>query len=109
MSVKKKDKKKELVYDSQRRIYIIGKDAANERGQVYGRLLKSGKVRPFTPEERTELLKTKTPCVCKATQEQVNKYRKGCEKKELVSESEESSESLDSSTDSDPIVSSDED
>lgn len=117
---KKKDKKKEAVYDSQRRVYVIGKDAANEKGEVYGRLLKSGKVRPFTSEEITDLLKKKTPSVFKlaVTQNDVNKYRKVCEKKDVSKESSESeessesseiSESSDSSTDSNPIVSSDED
>jgi hypothetical protein len=77
---KKKGKKKEAVYDDQKRIYILGKDAANEKGEVYGRILKSGKVRPFTSEERTELSKSNIPFVCKAGQKEVNKYRKECEK-----------------------------
>ena len=104
---KKKGKKKETVYDPQRRIYVIGKDAANEKGEVYGRLLKSGKVRPFTSEERTELLKKKTPFVCKVTQNEVNKYRKGCEKK--MEFSEESSESTESESADFVVSSSDED
>ena len=99
---KKKAKKKEAVYDDQKRIYILGKDATNEKGEVYGRILKSGKVRPFTSEERTELSKSNIPFVCKSTQKEVNKYRKECEKK-----MELSSESLDSESSS--TVSSDED
>ncbi|RLI45665.1 hypothetical protein DRO61_10275 [Candidatus Bathyarchaeota archaeon] len=96
-------KKKEAVYDPQRKVYVSGKNATNEKGEVYGRLLKSGKVRPFTPDERAQLSKNKIPLIEKNTQNEVNKYRKACEKKELVSESESSELSCDSSE----IISSD--
>ncbi len=99
-------KKKKVVYESQKRIYVIGKDAANEKGEVYGRILKSGKVRPFTSDERDCLSKNHISFVCKVSQNEVNKYRKTCEKKtEVSSDSSESSESSESST----IVSSDDD
>ncbi len=104
---KKKEKRRKVIYDSHKKIYIIGKDASNEKGEVYGRLLKTGKVRPFTSDERTELLKTGIPFVCKITQHEVNKYRKACEKKtRLSSESSESdTESRESDTESSADIS----
>jgi ribosomal protein S30 len=87
LSTSEKNKKK-AVYDPQKKVYVSGKNAANEKGEVYGRLLKSGKVRPFTPDERAQISKNKIPLIQKNTQNEVNKYRKDCEKKELDSESE---------------------
>lgn len=98
----KLEKKKKVIYDSHKRIYITGKDAANEKGEVYGRLLKTGKVRPFTSDERTELSKKKIPFVCKVTQKEVNKYRKDCENR-----GENSSESSESDTESVSVSSDD--
>jgi len=99
---KKRARKKEAAYDDQKRIYVLGKDAANEKGEVYGRILKSGKVRPFTSEERTELSKSNTPFVCKVDQKEVNKYRKEYEKKiDLHSGSSDSESSPSGSSDED--------
>nr|QBK85466.1 MAG: hypothetical protein LCMAC101_00530 [Marseillevirus LCMAC101] len=106
-SSEKKSEKKEAVYDSQKRIYTIGKYATDEKGGVYGWVLKSGKVRPLTKEDRLDVRKKNLylsggPKV--TTQGGVDKYRKACEKKtdSDSSDSEESdSESLDSDLDSD--------
>ena len=100
-------KKKEVVYDPQRKIYISGKNATNGYGEAYGRILKSGKIRPFTPTEKAELSKNKLPFVEKKTQSEVNKYRKACEK-ELSTQSE-SSDLYSDSSDAFSMVSSDED
>jgi hypothetical protein len=100
-------KKKEAVYDPQRKIYIIGKNATNQYGEAYGRILKSGKVRPFTSTEKTELSKKEFPFIEKKTQSEVNKYRKACEKE--LSTQTESSDSYSDSSDTFSMISSDED
>jgi hypothetical protein len=80
---KKPKEKREIVYDAQRKLYTWGKYATNEDGDVYGRVLKTGKVCPLTSEENAKLLKEKIPLAAvKPNQNAVNKYRKSCEKEE---------------------------
>jgi len=111
-------KKEEAVYDSQKRLYMIEKYATNEKGEVYGWVLKSGKVRPLSKDDRLDIRKRKLSLVVGSsvtTQGGVDKYRKSCEKKTDSDSSEESEEESTGSilseidSDSESEISSDED